>query len=89
MSARTPVGHRGKPLNVPPGTNAPTTISGRKFTGHAIDRMQGRGLTPSVIEDTMSRGTRTPGRGGTTVITTDQASVVINNAGDVVTVYPE
>lgn len=51
--------------------------------------MQERGLTPSVIEDAISRGTRTPGRGGTTVVTTDQARVVINSAGDVVTVYPQ
>ena len=89
VSPRTPVGHRGKPINVIPGTNKPTTISGRKYTGQALDRMQERGLTPTVIEDTISRGTPTPSRGGTTVIKTDQAGVVINSAGDVVTVYPQ
>jgi hypothetical protein len=51
--------------------------------------MQEQGLTPTVIEDTISRGTPTPSRGGTTVIKTDQAGVVINSAGDVVTVYPQ
>jgi hypothetical protein len=85
----TPVGHRGKPLNVVPGTNSPTTIGGRKFTGHALDRMQEQGLTPSVIEDAISRGTRIPGRDGTTVFTTDQAQVIINSLGDVITVYPQ
>src|SRR5690606_23310736 len=40
VSASTPVGRRGAPLAVPPGTNSPATIGGRYFTGHALDQMQ-------------------------------------------------
>jgi RHS repeat-associated protein len=40
----TPIGRRGNPLYVPRGTNAPTTIGGREFSGHSIDQMQSRGI---------------------------------------------
>jgi RHS repeat-associated protein len=54
-AARTPVGRNGNPLNVaiPEGRtalNSPTTISGRQFSGHALDRLQGQGIPPSVVE---------------------------------------
>ncbi|MFT3777045.1 MAG: RHS repeat-associated core domain-containing protein [Ottowia sp.] len=42
--ASTPTGRRGSPMEVEPGTNDPTTIEGRDYTGHALDRMQGRGV---------------------------------------------
>ena len=41
------------------------------FTGHSLDQMQDRGLTPSVVENTIDNGARTPGvgaRAGTTSI---------------------
>ena len=85
----TPVGHRGKPLQVPPGTNKPATIDGRDYTGHALDRMQERGFTASVIEDTISRGTRMPGRDGATIFTTDQVRVILNPNGSVKTIIPQ
>jgi RHS repeat-associated protein len=87
--ASTPVGRLGSPLEVTPGTNAPTTIGGRAYTGHALDRMQGRGLTPSVVEDTIATGGKTPGRGGATVHTTEQARVITNPNGSVKTLYPQ
>jgi hypothetical protein len=77
-------------MNVAPGTNEGTTIGGRWYTGHALDQMQGRGLMPSVIEDTIKTGTASPGNtAGTTVYMTGQARVVVNSAGDVVTAMPK
>lgn len=72
-----------------PGTNTGTEIGGRYYTGHALDQMQGRGLVPSVVEDTISTGVESPGnKPGTTVFTTDQARVIVNNTGAVVSAYP-
>jgi hypothetical protein len=87
VSASTPVGRRGAPLDVQPGTNTGTKIGDRYYTGHALDRMQGRGATPSVIEDTIANGTKSPGSlPSTTKYSTSQADVVTNTRGDVVTV---
>jgi len=85
------VGRRGAPIEIQAGRNAPGTIGGRDFTGHALDRMQGRGLTPSVIENTIETGRAAPGNlpgttkffdpvNGTTVI-------VDTETGRVITVY--
>jgi RHS repeat-associated protein len=89
----TPVGRSGNPLgSVQP--NAPTTIAGRPYTGHALDQMQARGIPPSAVENTVQHGV--PGRpqpvgGGTSshfdpvnniTVITDTAS------GRVVTVFP-
>jgi hypothetical protein len=57
----TPVGRSGNPLgSVQP--NAPTTIGGRPYSGHAIDRMQQRGIPPPLScrehHSTRSRRTR-------------------------------
>jgi hypothetical protein len=38
--------------------NEATQINGRDFSGHALDRMQGRGIMPSVVENTISTGTQ-------------------------------
>jgi RHS repeat-associated protein len=96
-SART-TASEGKPASAPVGTrsqpadfdgNSPATINGKEYSGHAIDRMQGRGLTPSVIEDAMQPGNRvgpgnTPGtskyyspENGVTVIADDTSGRVI------------
>ena len=57
--------------------------------GHALDQMQGRGFVPSVVEDTIKTGIKTVGNTpGTWVYCTNQAKVVVNSAGDVVTVIP-
>ena len=47
-SASSPIGRRGNPMNVKRGTNSPEVINGRKYTGHALDQMQGRGIPSSV-----------------------------------------
>jgi hypothetical protein len=63
----TPTGQRGSPISVKPGTNEPTTIDGRDYAGHGLDRMQGRGVPPSAVEDAIRNGSSSPGnRPGTT-----------------------
>lgn len=89
--AATPVGRRGFPLSVRPGTNPATNIGGRDYTGHSLDRMQERGLTPSVVENTIQSGQGSPGNmPGTTVYTdpVNGTTTVIDTAsGRVITTY--
>ncbi|WP_322905764.1 RHS repeat-associated core domain-containing protein [Paenibacillus campi] len=48
-----------------------------------------RGITPSVVEDTIKNGTKTPGNTqGTSVYQSDRVRVVTNANGDVITVIP-
>ena len=54
--AAPPVGSKRSPIEIQPGTNAPANIDGRDYTGHALDRMQGRGIPPSVVNDTIANG---------------------------------
>ncbi|HCT3323396.1 TPA: hemagglutinin repeat-containing protein [Enterobacter cloacae] len=89
-----PMGSKRNPMNQPsnpsyqPVRNQPATISNREYSGHALDRMQDRGVTPSVVENTIKNGQLTPGRGGTTVHFDPESkiSVVTNETGRVVTV---
>ncbi len=88
-SPATPIGRRGNPIDVKPGTNQPSTVNGIDYSGHALDQMQGRGITPSVVEDTIATGEKAPGNTpGTTVYTSSQnrVSVVTNSNGRVITV---
>jgi RHS repeat-associated protein len=85
----TPVGRLGTPMEVAPGTNACENIGDRTYTGHALDQMQGRGIPPSVVEDTIATGSQTPGYDGATIYTTDQARVIVNPNGSVKTVMPQ
>eukprot|EP01133_Synstelium_polycarpum_P025348 gene25348-30425_t len=65
--ASTPVGGRGdREINVKPGTNRPGIVNGREYTGHAFDRMQERGILPSLVEQAIREGLATPSRGNTT-----------------------
>ena len=85
----TPTGSKGHELGVPPGTNSPDTIGGRDYTGHALDRMQERGYTPSVVENAIGSGVPSPGNTpGTTKFydSTNNVSVIVNNTGGVITV---
>jgi hypothetical protein len=89
VDAATPIGRRGNPMNVPRGTNAPTTIGGREFSGHAIDQMQGRGIMPSVVENAIQNGVRTAGsEAGTFQHVFEGVRVITNEAGRVITVIP-
>lgn len=71
-----------------PVRNEDAVIAGRHFSKHAIDRMQDRGILPSVVENAISNGKPTPSRGGTTIHydATNKVSVVTNKSGGVVTV---
>jgi RHS repeat-associated protein len=88
-SATAPVGRLGSELSVAKGTNQPAVIGGRYFTGHALDQMQGRGIVPSVVDDTITRGAVTAGRGGATVHATEQLRVIVSSDGRVITVMPQ
>jgi hypothetical protein len=93
--ARLPVGRRGRILDMGPEgeealppTNRPARIGGRNYSGHALDGMQEAGLTPTVVEEVIAAGTRSPGNSpGTTKCTAQGVNVVINESGKVVTVY--
>lgn len=78
-------------MNVSKGTNKPTNINGRDFSGHALDQMQGRGIPPSVVEDAIQNGSPVPGNtpGTTKIVGQNGVNVVINNSGRVVTVIPQ
>jgi len=88
------VGRQGAPLeNAPyqPIRNAPESIAGRDYTGHALDQIQNRGLTPSVVENTISHGVPFPTRAGTTGFydPVNNVRVITDSAsGRVVTVIP-
>ncbi|WP_440514538.1 hemagglutinin repeat-containing protein [Serratia sarumanii] len=94
VSATLPMGSKRNPMNQPsnpsyqPVRNQPGTIRNREYSGHALDRMQDRGITPSVVENTIKNGKSTPSRGGTTVHFDPESkvSVVTNESGRVVTV---
>jgi RHS repeat-associated protein len=88
VASSTPTGQRGSPLDVSPGSNKPTNIGGRDYSGHALDRMQGRGVPPSAVEDAIQNGARTPGNTpGTEVHSgSNGVTVVTGNGGRVVTV---
>ena len=77
-----------QPVRNLPATISNTTISNREYSGHALDRMQDRGITPSVIENVIKNGKSTPSRNGTTVHfdPENKVSVVTNSSGKVVTV---
>ncbi|MBK4717203.1 DUF4258 domain-containing protein, partial [Tenebrionibacter intestinalis] len=94
VSATLPMGSKRNPMNQPsnpsyqPVRNQLSTIYNREYSGHALDRMQDRGITPSVVENTIKNGKATPSRGGTTVHFDPESkvSVVTNESGRVVTV---
>jgi len=96
IDASAPVGRRGSPLNNtpmnPPGVprNSDSIIGGRRFTGHALDEMQNRGIPPSVVEDAIVNGIQSqdpiPGRQRS--FSPDNRITVITEGGDVITVVP-
>lgn len=92
--ATGPVGSRYNQMNQPknpnyqPVRNNPQNIEGRNYSGHSLDRMQDRGIMPSVVKDTIQHGTQTVGKRSTTnhYSPTNNVTVVTNKRGDVVTV---
>ncbi|MEM5342434.1 hemagglutinin repeat-containing protein [Paraburkholderia azotifigens] len=92
--ASLPTGSKANQFNQPkspsyqPSRNTAANVDGTDYSGHALDRMQDRGLTPSVIQNAIDNGVPTPSRGGTTVYydSTNNVSVVTSGSGKVVTV---
>jgi RHS repeat-associated protein len=89
VAASTPIGRRGNEMLVPRGTNAPGSVNGQQYTGHAFDQMQGRGVMPSVVDDALKTGAVSPGREGATIYTNDQVRVIVNPNGSIKTVMPQ
>ena len=87
--AHVVMGRCNAPMNVV-NRNRPAVINGRKYTGHALDRMQGRGYTPSVVEDIVTNPLiKDKGNGaGAWIRQNDNGRVIINDNGDVITVIP-
>jgi hypothetical protein len=94
VDASLPIGSKRLQFNQPenpsyqPVRNQPGVVNGRDYSGHAFDRMQDRGLMPSVIENAVSVGTKTPSRLGTSVHydPVNNVTVVLNAQGRVITV---
>lgn len=88
--AYNPTGRSGNPMNTK-GSNSPAVIGERAYSAHAVDRMQGRCVPPSAVENTIKTGNIYPTKPGTTGYydATNNLRVIINtNTGDVVTVIP-
>jgi hypothetical protein len=86
--ANVVMGRKGSEMLVEPGTNVPGVVNGRAYSAHAFDQMQGRGIMPSVVDDTIATGVPAASRGATTVFygAGNNISVVVNAEGKVVTV---
>ncbi len=73
-----------------PLRNKPTNIQGRPYSGHALDQMQNRGLTPSVINEVMQRGSYSVGKNPGTMAYYDSVNdvtVIVNTEGRVITTF--
>jgi len=88
VAASTPVGRLGASMDVAPGINSPAEIDGIQYSGHALDQMQGRGLTPSIVQDALENGEISAGRDGTTIYRSGQVKAIVNSSGKVITAYP-
>lgn len=83
-------GHKGFELkNLQTVRNQATTINGRRFSGHALDQMQNRGVTPAVVENTIQQGqpfATAPGTSGFFDPHNSVRVIVNSETGQVVTV---
>ncbi len=85
----TPIGSKGYPLDVAPGTNTPGIVDGIKYTGHAFDQMQADGIMPSVVKDIIDNVEPIKGKNpGTNAYysPTNNVTVITNAKGEIVTV---
>ncbi len=86
---RTPVGRRGQKWNSLVEFDS-TTIGERKYSGHAVDRINQRGFTPTAVENTIRNGVKNVGNTPGTfqhVDTINNIKVITNTNGDVVTIH--
>jgi hypothetical protein len=86
----TPIGRRNNPIQIPSPINEPADICGRRYTGHALDKMSSTGIIPSAVDEAISNGSTMPGRDDRTVHIdlNNGVTVVTDPDGTVVTVYP-
>ncbi len=66
-AASDPVGGRGQQNSwpnpdAPQPRNDPANIGGQDFSGHAVDRMQERGIPPSAVLNAIENGEASPGK---------------------------
>ena len=87
-------GSRRSPLDYAPFQkvrNTPININGREYNAHALDRMQDRGLFPSVIENSIMKGKssldKVPGR-IQYYDSTNKIRVIAEESGKVITIIP-
>ncbi|MCU6201103.1 hemagglutinin repeat-containing protein [Enterobacter cloacae] len=90
ISAKTPTGSKGNPLNVIDGQNRPAVIGNRDYSGHSLDRMQRQGITPTTVENAIRPENAVVGkRPGTTAYYDNKNNITVitdTNTGSVVTV---
>ncbi|OOF52595.1 VENN motif pre-toxin domain-containing protein [Rodentibacter trehalosifermentans] len=92
-----PIGSRYNQMNQPknpnyqPVRNESAYISGREYSGHALDRMQDRGIFPSVIENTIKVGNKITNELGVSIYKDriNGIKVITNDKGKVITVTYE
>ncbi|MBA3957521.1 MAG: RHS repeat-associated core domain-containing protein [Parachlamydiaceae bacterium] len=68
--------------------NNPSVINGRGYRGHALDKMQDRGIYPSVVENTVNKGTMSAAKKGTIqhYDSANNVTIITNTKGEIVTV---
>jgi len=70
-----------------PARNKPAIIDGRSYSGHALDQMQNRGITPSLVEKTIAKNISSDGKRPNTRMFHDpenNITVILNPKTDVV-----
>jgi len=90
--AEAPWGRKGNPFensSFQPYRNSSTMIEGRPYAEHALDQMQNRGITPSVIEGAINNGISLPNKVSGRMQFYDSINniSVITEEGGVVTVF--
>ena len=84
-----PTGRSGSPLSIV-SEYGPLSINGTPFSTHSLSRMQGRGIPPSAVLNTIRNGSAAPGnQANTTVHRYGNVTVITNSTtGNVVSVIP-
>lgn len=82
------VGSRSNYINMLLNNEA-VTIGGRPYSGHAIDQMQGRGIYPIIVENTIKVGQVIMQNNGRIQYydPINEVGVILEESGEVVTTY--
>ena len=88
--ASAPTGNSRTPIEIRPGANSAGEVGRESFSGHAFDRMQGRGIPPSVVIEAIGNGRQSPGTQSNTIQYYDPVNnvTVVRNSltGNIITV---